>query len=70
MNKMQKSQSNPKRDEKLLKVILNEEIEICSLGITSSLKLDKEAIEMLKNFTTNEINERLDLFDNDLLSAK
>lgn len=67
---MQKSQSNLNRDEKLLKVVLNEDIEICSLGITSSLKLDKAAIEMLKTYTTNEINERLNLFENDLLSAK
>jgi hypothetical protein len=69
---MQNNQQNLNRskDEKLLKVVLNEEIEICSLGITSSLRLDKASIEMLKNYTTNEINERLNLFDNDLLNSK
>ena len=69
---MQKSTSNTNlsRDEKLLKVILNNELEVCSLGIASSLKLDKNNIELLKNYTTIELNERLNLFDQESLSSE
>jgi hypothetical protein len=68
---MQKSSSSTNaRDEILLKVILNDELEICSLGITSSLKLDKNNIDLLKTYTTMELNERLNLVDQETLSSE
>jgi hypothetical protein len=52
-------------DEKLIRVVLSEEVEmeICTLGITSTLKLSPANIDMLKEYTTCELNERFGLLE-------
>ena len=56
--------------DKLVRVYFNEKIEICSLGINAEMKLTPTSIAMLKEFTTVELNERLNLCEEEKLTEK